>query len=101
MNGALHRAWRRVLRRVGYAWVLALLLLALSVVIALWTPRLKQRADLLRADVAAQSDLVSRLGKPAPRPLSSGEPDLAQSRPRVPDRTDSGAPGRSASRGRR
>ncbi len=88
MNSALQRAWRRALRRIGYAWLFALLLLAMSVAITLWTPRLNQRAEALRAAVVAQSDLVSRLGKPAPRPRSNGEqaaevmrsfPPLAQS----------------------
>ena len=88
MNSALQRAWRRALRRVGYPWLFALLLLALSVAIALWTPRLNHRALVLRTAVAAQSDLVSRLGQPVRRPLSNSEqaaefmtsfPPLAQS----------------------
>lgn len=88
MNRQVQRLWQRALRRVGAPGLLALALLLPTLIIGLSMHVSQQRADELRATLAARADAIARQGQPVRRTLSQGEqvgefaatfPPLAQS----------------------
>ncbi len=72
MNRLLLIGWQLALRRLGYAGLSSLVLLALGAVTVVWMPQVSRHAEAMRASLAAQASALARQGPPARRP-SSGE----------------------------
>ena len=85
MTRLLWQAWRSVSRRLGRSGILALALLAPTLAIELWLPRLHRQADELRVMLASRSDALARqpvrrraYGEDEALEVMAGFPPLAQ-----------------------